>query len=142
MAAGLLAAIAAVAIAPGVASAEATLVDPHPVTLSSASPPATAPETPTQAARDDASPPPTSCTWSNGAKGCSTCRSGTGCRGAGSPRPTTVGIQPDGGVLQRGQSRIYPGWELIIPVTTEAQPASAPLTQTGAEPNRPRGIPP
>lgn len=47
--------------------------------------------------------------------------------------------QPDGGSLQPGQMRIYPGWQLRIPVA--AAPAASPTTTPAAD-SRPDASPP
>src|SRR5690606_19156064 len=43
-------------------------------------------------------------------------------------------IQPDGGVLLRGQTRIYPGWHLRIPLQTSPAPPSGAVEETSPPP--------
>ena len=139
LAAGLLAAIAAATVAPGVASAEAALVDPHPVTVTTSSP--------VGVAVADAAPSTADAVFEASAEVVHVVERGEGLLdlqeryGVSWRRIAEANYgraQPDGGALQRGQSRIYAGWQLLIP-TSGTPPASAPVAHLGpaAEPEGP-----
>ena len=90
------------------------------------------------------SQPDTSSTRSSPASRCRrwpSATSATSTSGAPSPRPPTASQQPDGRTLRPGDTRIYPGWTVRVPVhahrprlipvahTTTTRPASAPAYQ-------------
>lgn len=111
--AGLLAAIAAASVAPGVASAEAALVDTRPVTVAT-SPSAQMAATPS--ASTTTSPPATEVVHVvQRGEGLLDLQERYGVSWRRIAEANYGQIQPDGGVLNRGQSRIYAGWQLRIP---------------------------